>query len=443
MAFIHEGSCECMKSELDLFSVPPTQTSIESATTVEYRPISSITDSGPIEFDISSSGTEYIDLNNSQLYVKAKIVKSDGQKIDANAPVGPVNGFLNSLFSQVNVSLNGTEISNSSNTYPYRAYIEDLLSYGPAAKKSQLTAGLFYKDDPGKMDKPNPFAAAAADKNAGLVKRAAFTAGSKEVDLVGRLHTDIFFQHRYILNELPIRIQLHRSKDKFCLMAEGAEEYKVIITSAVLLVRKVKISPSVYVAHAKTLENGMAKYPIKRVICKTATVPAGVSDHIISKLFSGQLPTRMIIGCVDNRAYNGEYAMNPFDFQHFSASEIKVYLDGQPHGINPLKLNYANGHYVNAYMNLFAGTGKENQDEGNDIDRSEFDKGYALYVFDLTPDLSERDSFNLSRSGNVRLELTFGAALVNTITVVAFAEFENIIEVDRNRNITADFGGNN
>ena len=29
MAFIHEGSCECTKSELDLFSVPPTQTSIE------------------------------------------------------------------------------------------------------------------------------------------------------------------------------------------------------------------------------------------------------------------------------------------------------------------------------------------------------------------------------------------------------------------------------
>jgi hypothetical protein len=39
MAFIHEGSCECAKSELDLFSVPATQTSIESGTYVEYHPV--------------------------------------------------------------------------------------------------------------------------------------------------------------------------------------------------------------------------------------------------------------------------------------------------------------------------------------------------------------------------------------------------------------------
>jgi len=47
MAFIHEGSCECAKIEQDLFSVPPTQTSIESGLFVEYRPISSITDGAP------------------------------------------------------------------------------------------------------------------------------------------------------------------------------------------------------------------------------------------------------------------------------------------------------------------------------------------------------------------------------------------------------------
>ena len=30
MAFVHEQSRECLKSELDLFSVPPTQTSVEN-----------------------------------------------------------------------------------------------------------------------------------------------------------------------------------------------------------------------------------------------------------------------------------------------------------------------------------------------------------------------------------------------------------------------------
>ena len=38
MAFVHEQSCECTKSELDLFSVPPTQTSMEQGSWIEYHP---------------------------------------------------------------------------------------------------------------------------------------------------------------------------------------------------------------------------------------------------------------------------------------------------------------------------------------------------------------------------------------------------------------------
>jgi hypothetical protein len=437
MAFIHEGSCECAKSELDLFSVPPTQTSIESASFVEYHPLSSLSDGAPIEFEVGSSGEDYIDFNDSQLFVRCKIVKADGSAIGAAEKVGFVNNALNSLFSQVDVSLNGTLITDSTNTNAHRAYIEDLLSYGPDAKKSQLTCALFYKDEAGKMDSNDP---SAADANKGLVKRSTFTAGGKEVDLVGRLHTDIFFQSRYMLNEVNTRIKLARSKDSFCLMTSEAEQYRVKIVSASMRIRKVKINPSVYMAHTKALENGTAKYPIKRVICKTFTVPAGYLDFIQEKLFSGQLPTRLIIGCVDNKAFNGDYKLNPFNFQHFSATELSVYLDGQQHTIKPLQMDYANNQYVNAYMSMFSGTRKENQDEGNDINRSEFAEGFSLYVFDLTPDLSETGSFNLTRSGGVRVGMKFSKALEKTITVVAFAEFENIIEIDRNRNVVFDYG---
>jgi hypothetical protein len=80
--------------------------------------------------------------------------------------------------------------------------------------------------------------------------------------MIGRIHTDICFQDRYMLNEVNAKIKLIRSQDAFCLMATGAQQFKVVVTEASLLVRKVKISPSVYLAHAKTLENGTAKYPI-------------------------------------------------------------------------------------------------------------------------------------------------------------------------------------
>ena len=57
-----------------------------------------------------------------------------------------------------------------------------------------------------------------------------------------------------------------------------------------------------------------------------------------------------------------------------------------------------------------------------------------------TPNLAEEGHFNLAKQGTVRVELKFGTALPDTVTVVSYAEFENVIEIDRNRNIVYDFG---
>ena len=132
MAFIHHQSCKCVKSELDLFQVPPTQTSVESSSIAEYNPINAITHGLPIEFNILGTGVEYIDLNNTRLFVRATITRANGNDTvsagDAPDQVGPVNLTLQSLFSEVGVRLNDTLVSGSNNMYPYRALIETLLS---------------------------------------------------------------------------------------------------------------------------------------------------------------------------------------------------------------------------------------------------------------------------------------------------------------------------
>ena len=80
------------------------------------------------------------------------------------------------------------------------------------------------------------------------------------------------------------------------------------------------------------------------------------------------------------------------------------------------------------------------KDEGIFISRDDYGNGYALYALDLTADLGEDDHFNLMRQGSVRLDLKFSEELGATVTVVVYAEFENVIEVDRDRNIVFDFG---
>ena len=110
-----------------------------------------------------------MDFANTQLLVKSKITRGNGDDITDADHVGRVNLFLRSLFQQVDVSLNDVQVNQSAGTYAYRAYIESLLSYG--AKTSQLTAALYYKDTAGNMDRLNPEHANAAEMNYGLEKK--------------------------------------------------------------------------------------------------------------------------------------------------------------------------------------------------------------------------------------------------------------------------------
>ena len=81
--------------------------------------------------------------------------------------------------------------------------------------------------------------------NRGLVSRRAHVTQSRVVDMMGRLHVDLFLQDRYLLNGVDVKIRLVRSKDTFALMAGGGNlDYKVHIVNATMFARKATLYPS-------------------------------------------------------------------------------------------------------------------------------------------------------------------------------------------------------
>ena len=75
MAFLHSGSCASLKSEVNLFNVPPTQTTIENLNYIQYKPISSLTEGSPIEYSIPGT-SECIDLAHTLLSVQVTIAQT-------------------------------------------------------------------------------------------------------------------------------------------------------------------------------------------------------------------------------------------------------------------------------------------------------------------------------------------------------------------------------
>ena len=105
MNFVHDKSGECTKTKLDLFSVPPTQVSLEKGLWGDHQPVSSVSDAGPITF-VCPGTEDYTDLSKTLLVVRAKMTKANRNDLDADEKVGIVNNFLHSLFKQVDVFLN-------------------------------------------------------------------------------------------------------------------------------------------------------------------------------------------------------------------------------------------------------------------------------------------------------------------------------------------------
>ena len=219
-------------------------------------------------------------------------------------------------------------------------------------------------------------------------------------------------------------------------MAGGQNpDYKVQIVDAVLFACKAVLSPTVQMAHIKALEKGTAKYPLRPVDCKVYSIPEGAMSNTHENLFLGTLPKRLILWCIDNNAYNGDYSKNTFNAKNNAINFLAVYVDGRQVPAKPLQPNFETGSYIRSYVNLFSATGKQAQDEGNELKRDDFGKGYTYFGFDLTPD----GCFHLTQKGNLRIEIHFAAALEQTVNVVVYGEFEAVLEIDKGRNIIYNY----
>ena len=423
--FNEEEFEEGLVSELDLFDLPGTQTSVNEIYYEEIRPLSAISGDGPYEFCINGqNSTDYLDMKNSQLYVRLKVQKADGSNLGVKTvdKVGPANLFLQSLFSASEVTLQ-SKATFSNNYNPYRAYIPTLLNMGQNALKSQTTTQGWIMDDwdhPGDSD-PN-------GNNNGLFDRAVWTVNSKTLDLQGPIFHDLFSMERYLLNQVDVKLKMYRSPASFALLAADAStSYKINIEDIYVLARKIRVNPAVLYGQSKHLEKRNALYPYRKVECRSQSVATGSTSFQWDNLFQGRKPEKVIVGFVKSKALNGDYTTNPYNFENCGITHIALYADGLPVGGNPLKLDFtaADGAAImRAYTNLLMSAGKWRQDEGNGLDRNHFISGSTLFAFQLEPDFSHHGEFlSLVKHGNIRLEVQFASGLSGRLIIFLFVLF--------------------
>jgi hypothetical protein len=436
MISLKHGSHGAIKSELDLLLTPNTQNSIINGKWIKISKEGTLDGDGPVVFRIPGDGQHYLDLANSYAFFQFSIIDSDGTPINANAKVAPVNNFGHSAFQKVMVELGDITITESTNLYPYRAYYETILNETKASIDSKCTMGLFYKDTFKNFNKFD-------NSNVGWKKRQDFAKDSNIFECFVKLHSDMFFQERFILNNLPVKITLTRSEPKFCIhgdmTATGNPQvvpsYKFKIHEAIFYVRQIEINPEILVAHELALEKANAKYPIRKVEMKMFNINANISSHS-ERLASGVMPYRVVFGFVDSDSFTGNFAKTPFEFKHCNLRNLSLKINGNDVKGYETELDFDKGQTIRGYSTLF--TGIDTWHGGNSINREEWENGYTLFCYDLTSDLCSGDHIDLATRGTLSLDLTFKSALQNAQSCVVYMEYQNIVEVTKDRKVIID-----
>ncbi|KAG1653148.1 hypothetical protein GQR58_025778 [Nymphon striatum] len=357
----------------------------EKSVVVDIHPISAQSGSAPIEFFIPGDGQYYIDLNDTILALDVKL-----NKPVATEKTAPVNQLISSLFSNLELTLNDTQVEGGSHLYSYKSYFNTLLQYGKDAKETHLRNYGFYKDEPKKFDD------ITGDGNA---KRLAYQ--GKTMYLNGAIFADIFHQPRYLLPHVNVRLRFTRQPEKFSLVnfTDTVIETNITITKAIMYVRKVRVSPSVGLAHEE-----------------------------------GRVPKAIYIGLVTNDAFAGSIKHNPFNFRHFNCNFAQLTLDGE-NIQQPFSPNFKTHDCAREYMSLYHSLNLFRTNGSCGITIDDFKDGNTIFGFNLCPDQVITGYAQPRNYGQLKLELKFMESLPKTINVIMFAIFDGNIEITKERNV--------
>ena len=417
MDYLHNSSVPATKSELDVFTVPPTQTAIDSYYEVAYRPTTTLESSKVLDINIPAS-EDMTDLSDTFISAVLSIKNKNGTALADTDIVSIEPGFANCLFEQVDFFVNGVNIAQATNLYHHQAYIEDLL-YKP----------------------PHPI-----DIGAGWDKEEELKARAKgKIGLYFRLHNPLCNQDKLLIENVPILLRLTRNGDSFGLRVPAdatVTEYKLILHELSVHVKRVKIYPDVSLGIASALEKAACRYFITRNEVKDFVLTSGSTNYNFEGVFSGILPKRMIVVFISNESLGGDLKQGPFKYENFTLTQIAANVNGFSVPTIPYTPDFESKLCMREFISLYRFT---NQGEGvpqSALSFTDFTSNKTMFAFDLSPDGTlgaESGTLSLIKRGNIKLEMRFKTALEKVVHMLVMGQFDSLIEIDSARNVKLDY----
>ena len=427
---------EGLLSELDYFQPQVMQLSVNAEYDRVFGPGQTIVQGGPIEFFVRGADGLYLDLNNSKIELKVKITLENGNDLPNNAPVGPVNDLLNTLFQSVEMEMAGVLVTDPNTKYAFRAIVENLINYTQQVTSTRMLTEGWKKDTSPHLHETDP-----AGHNQALGTRAGWFAGSRVFTLIGRPHLDLFHQEKLIPANIDMKLRLIPNTHPFLLKNPAPVDvqhpqvnYKIHIASARLFIRTKEISPNLILAHEKMLQSTNYSIPYTRIITKTLTIPTGTSQVEFDNVYQGKLPDLIILGLISDANMTGGYQRSPFNFENFGVNYLCMQANGEQIPRLAYQQNFQTLDYISSYYGVLEALGFDIGPTCWDLTPAEWANGYNLYAFKITPG-PIGSVHTPTRVGSIRLSIKFAQATVANISVLLLSQQGAELQIDKYKNV--------
>jgi len=418
----------------DIFQVGPQEKATKYGRESVYRPTSENAD-GPWEFYLPAEGDTYTEPDSFRLtgYTQLKKISANGDLIDLVAAddAAPINFVAGMALRTKEVSIQGHLVNYATQPLEYfKAYIENLMSYGSDTKKTVLKGCCnWIPDEPGEADDVT---------GSGYTKRKALWALSAKVPFCIPLQIDILATDRFFPKDIDFHFRLTKSNDNMLYMANKAKpgRYKLLISDMKLHVRKLTMTKELLADHdAKFNKGQLATFPFTRTDIKYMSIAVGSTVSHMDNIYRSKLPQSAIVFLVSSQAINGSPQHNVQNFQNFGVTKMRCLINSEEVPCGGYTQNYTTEDYCHTYRRFFDNTGVRTNNIGNNITPEMFANGSCMYAFDFSPDQCNGFHDHIDMAGKVEIEVNFDAPTTEAISMVILSQYDDRLVLDGARNV--------
>ena len=290
-------------------------------------------------FTLPQTANGYVDLQNTQMYIKGNLTKSDGSVIENSDKVIMSANICQTLFESCTVLLGNSQLELYCSNYHYKSYIRQLVRF---KNKSpiQFTNGFNFSF----LDRDTESAFEAG------VFRFNWTGLSKTVEFQSFIAHDLFTTPGFLLPATPLKITFRRSPPSFytiTLPAQIASDFIFNIEDIRLITPVININSSLVPLLESQTDIHPSCYSFSNLSMKMYSLPAKCLTRTFRRIFENKLPSKLLLGFFNESSYVGTKDEAPFMTADVDLSDVKLAINGVV--VSNYKIDFKKGMYMDVY----------------------------------------------------------------------------------------------